>query len=113
MRLITSKSKNSESFYISKSFVNSKGTNTSTIIRKLGTLEELLAEHGPTRDDVLAWAKNETRLETEKYKSEQKTKSVQITFRADRELDYGQKKLYQGGYLFLQSIYYALNLDKT
>ena len=113
MRLITSKSKNSESFYISKSFVNSKGTNTSTIIRKLGTLEELLAEHGPTRDDVLAWAKNETRLETEKYKSEQKTKSVQITFRADRELDYGQQKLYQGGYLFLQSIYYALNLDKT
>ena len=63
-------------------------------------------------DDVLAWAKNETRLETEKYKSEQKQKSVQITFRADRELDYGQKT-YQGGYLFLQSIYYALNLDKT
>ncbi len=38
------------------------------IVRKLGTLEQLLVEHGPTRDDVLTWAKNEVKIETEKYK---------------------------------------------
>ncbi len=113
MKLNISKSKNSESFYIAKSYINNKGTSTSTIVRKLGTLEELLVKHGPTRDDVVAWAKNEVKLETEKYKKEQEAKAVQITFHADRKLDYGQQRLFQGGYLFAQSIYYGLQLDKT
>ena len=52
MRVTTSKSKNAESFYISKGYVNDKGVSTSVIIRKLGTLKDLLPEHGPTRDDV-------------------------------------------------------------
>ena len=47
MRVTTSKSKNSESFYITKGFINDKGVSTSTIIKKLGTLESLLSEHGP------------------------------------------------------------------
>lgn len=113
MKLNITKSKNSESFYIAKSYINNKGVSTSTIVRKLGTLNELIAEHGPTRDDVIAWAKNEVRLETEKYKNEQETKAVQITFHADRKLDYGQQRFFQGGYLFAQSIYYGLRLDKT
>ena len=64
MRVTTTKSKNSESFYITKSFKNSKGKSTSTTVRKLGVLNELLKEHGPTRDDVMAWAREEARLET-------------------------------------------------
>ena len=77
MRVTTSKSKNAESFYITKGYINDKGVSTSTIIRKLGTLQELIKEHGPTRDDVMAWAKEEARLETQKYKEEQRTKAVQ------------------------------------
>lgn len=113
MKLNISKSKNSESFYIARSYINNKGVSTSTIVRKLGTLDVLIAEHGPTRDDVIAWAKNEVKLETEKYKKEQEIKAIQITFRADRKLEYGQQKFFQGGYLFAQSIYYGLQLDKT
>lgn len=113
MRVTTTKSKNSESFYITKSFKNSKGKSTSDTVRKLGVLNELLKEHGPTRDDVVAWAREEARLETEKYKKEQAEKSVQITFHADRRLDFNQQKFYCGGYLFLQYIYYGLQLDKT
>ena len=113
MKVTTSKSKNAESFYITRAYINSNGVSTSQIIRKLGTLNDLLKEHGPTRDDVMAWARNEAMLETEKYKREQEIKAVQITFHADRALDYGQQRLYQGGYLFLQSIYYGLRLDAT
>lgn len=113
MRVTTSKSKNSESFYISKGYVNNKGVSTSVIVRKLGTLKELLPEHGPTRDDVMKWAREEARLETVKYKKEQQTKSVQITFHADHKLDYNQQVFYRGGYLFPQAIYYRLQLDKT
>ena len=113
MRVTTSKSKNSESFYISKGYVNNKGVSTSVIVRKLGTLKDLLPEHGPTRDDVMKWAREEARLETIKYKKEQQTKSVQITFHADQKLDYNQQVFYRGGYLFPQAFYYRLQLDKT
>lgn len=113
MRLITSRSKNSESFYISKAYVNDHGVSTSVIIRKLGTLNDLLKEHGPTREDVVRWAKEETRIETEKYKKEREANSIQITFHADRKIDHDKQSFYRGGYLFLQSIYYGLQLDKT
>ena len=112
MRVTTSKSKNAESFYISKGFINDKGVSTSVIVRKLGTLKDLLPEHGPTRDDVMAWAKEEARLETLKYKQERENKSIQITFHADRQLDYGKQSFFHGGYLFLQSVYYQLQMNK-
>ena len=113
MKVTTSKSKNSESFYIAKSYINNKGKSTSVNVRKLGTLKELLLEHGPTRDDVMKWAKEEAQIETLKYKKEQQAKSVQITFRSDQKLDYNQQILYRGGYLFPQSFYYRLQLDKV
>ena len=113
MKLTTTKSKNAESFYITKGYINDKGVSTSVIVRKLGTLADLLAEHGPTREHVVAWAREEARLETIKYKEEQKSKAVQITFHADRLLDYDRQKFFRGGYLFLQSIYYGLQLQKT
>ena len=47
MKVTTSKSKNAESFYISKSFINDKGVSTSVNVRKLGTLADLLKKHGP------------------------------------------------------------------
>ena len=112
MRVITSKSKNAESFYISKGYVNDKGVSTSVIVRKLGTLKELLPEHGPTRDDVMAWAREEARLETLKYKQQQEEKQIRLTFRADRQLDYDKQVFYRGGYLFLQSIYYQMQIHK-
>ena len=112
MRVTTSKSKNAESFYISKVYVNDKGVSTSVIIRKLGTLKDLLPEHGPTRDDVMVWAKEQARIETLKYKREKEEKQIKLTFHADRPLDYDKQVFYRGGYLFLQSIYYQLQINK-
>ena len=111
MHLHISKSKNAESFYICKSYTKANGSTTSAIVRKLGTLEQLLPEHGPTRDDVLAWAKNEVKIETEKYKKEKEAQTVLIPFHADRQLDYNKQVFYRGGYLFLQSIK-AMNFAK-
>ena len=39
MEVTTTKSKNSESFYITMSYVNNEGKSTSKTIRKLGTLK--------------------------------------------------------------------------
>ena len=41
MRVTTSKSKNSESFYITQSYTSAQGKSTSKTIRKLGTLADL------------------------------------------------------------------------
>ena len=111
MNLHITKSKNAESFYICRSYTKANGTTSSTIVRKLGTLEHLLVEHGPTRDDVLAWAKNEVNIETEKYNAEKEAKTVLIPFHADRQLDYDKQAFFRGGYLFPQSVYYQLQLN--
>lgn len=61
----------------------------------------------------MAWAREEARLETLKYKQERESKAVQIIFHADRQLDYDRQNFFRGGYLFLQSVYYSLQLHKT
>ena len=113
MRVTTTKSKNAESFYITRSYVKSKGVTTSEVVRKLGTLQELSERLGTDRDGVMAWAKEQARIETEKYKSEKESQTVMIPFHQNRVLDYGVQKRFDGGYLFLQHVYYKLGLDKA
>ena len=113
MRVTITKSKNAESFYITKSYINEQGKSTSAVIRKLGTLAELSKNLNTDRDGVIAWAKEQARIETDKYKQEEETRTVTIPFHADRLLEYHVQKAYQGGYLFLQAIYYGLKLDRT
>ena len=112
MKVNTSKSKNAESFYIKQSYIDSNGKSTSRTIRKLGTLNELLVEHGPTRDDVMAWAKEQARIETEKYELEKETLSIPVVFHPNRKIPYGERRCFDGGYLFLQTIYYELGMDR-
>ena len=113
MKVMTTKSKNSESFYIAKSYINNEGKSTSEIIRKLGTLASLSAMLHTDRDGVMAWAREQARLETQKYKEETEDAVVMIPFHSNRLLDYDRKKLFNGGYLFLQSVYYGLKLDSV
>ena len=111
MRVTTSKSKNSESFYITQSYTNSQGKSTSKTIRKLGTLAELSKRLHTDRDGVLAWANEQARLETASYKSEKEDALVMVPFHSNKLMDYHKQKLFTGGYLFLQSIYYGLKMD--
>lgn len=51
MRITTSKSKNYEPFYITKSFVDRNGKSTFRIVRKLGTLSDLSEMLNTDRSD--------------------------------------------------------------
>lgn len=113
MKVNTSKSKNAESFYIKQSYLDAHGKSTSRTIRKLGTLNELLIEHGPTREDVMNWAKEQARIETEKYEQEKENHCLPVIFHPNRKIPHGEKRKFQGGYLFLQSIYYQLGLNRV
>ena len=113
MKLVISKSKNSESYYIAQSYKNSDGKSTSKTIRKLGTLKDLKEKLNTDRDGVFTWAKEQVRLETEAYRKDGETHSVLVPFPAAREIDYNKQRFYIGGYLVPQSIYYGLRLDHT
>ena len=113
MKVNTSKSKNAESFYIKQSYLDANGKSTSRTIRKLGTLNELLLEHGPTRDDVMNWAKEQARIETEKFEQEKENHCLPIVFHPNRKIPHGEKRNFHGGYLFLQSVYYQLGLNRV
>ena len=112
MKVNTSKSKNAESFYIKQSYIDGNGKSTSRTIRKLGTLKDLLVEHGPTRDDVMAWAKEQARIETERYEQEKANHCIPVVFHPNRKIDHEERRKFHGGYLFLQSLYYELGLNK-
>lgn len=51
--------------------------------------------------------------ETLKYKQAQENKLIQIAFHADRQLEYDRQTFFRSGYLFLQFIYYQLQLHKV
>jgi len=109
MRVTTTKSKTDESFYINYAFINEKGKSTSRIYKKLGKLSELSKELNTDRDGVMAWAKEQARIETEKYKKE--NESVSIALNPNIPIKKDQHNTFNCGYLFLQSIYYSLHLD--
>ena len=113
MKVNTSKSKNAESFYIKQSYIDANGKSTSRTIRKLGTLEELLKEHGPTRDDVMEWAREQARIETQKYEQEKENHCLPVIFHPNRKIPDGERRKFDGGYLFLQSIYHELRLPSV
>ena len=92
MKLTISKSKNSESYYISKSYINNQGKSTTKIVRKLGTLKELCEALGTDRDGVIAWAKKKKKIETEKYKANQEIQNVTVSFKANEQMPYNTQK---------------------
>lgn len=55
MNLIVSKSKNSATYYIQKSFRNENGKNSARIVERLGTMKELIARFG--EEDPLGQAR--------------------------------------------------------
>ena len=110
MRLNIVKSKNAEQLYIIKSYRQKNGKNTSKIVAKLGNMDSLLPLHNNSRDEVILWAKQEAERLTVLEKEENDKILIELSqsslIRPDVQTHYN------GGYLFLQDIFYDLKLDK-
>jgi transposase len=105
MKLTISKSKNSTSLYVAKSFYV-KGTRTSKIVEKLGTVAEL--EKRLNGEDPIEWAKKHI---AELNKNEKKEKKeILVKYSPTKRIDKGEQHSFNGGYLFLQQIYHELGL---
>ena len=109
MKVTLSKSKTAEQVYISKSFRDDNGKSTSRIFKKLGTMAELLPEHGNDRDKVIAWAKEQAKMYTEMEK--QGNLKVPVELSETHQISMDEQVSFGGGYLFLQKICSELGLD--
>ena len=121
MRLTITKSKNFEFLYIQKdlylrdvrgkkSSSNPSGKDRTTIrVAKLGRMDELMALKGMTRDEVIAWGKEQARIMTEEEKKN--NEKISVDFYPNQLIDKDVERLFSCGYLFLQSLYYDLRFD--
>ena len=107
MRLSISKSKNATSLYVIKSLIID-GKRTSKVVEKLGTLSDL--EKKLSNKDPIEWAKKHIK----ELNKNEKDNNVEIIakFSESKQIPRDIKVLFNGGYLFLQDIYYNLGLNK-
>ena len=107
MRLSVTKNKKSSSIYIIKS-VTINGKRTSKVVEKLGTIEEIkLKSNGK---DPYVWAKEYLDLLNKEEK--ENSNDVIIRLSQNKSLDKNKLVTFNGGYLFLQKVYYNLKLNE-
>ena len=105
VRLQITKSANAECFYIVKSY-RENGRNTNKVVERLGNIEEVRAKAGG--EDPYVWAKEYAKRLTEEEK--ENTRQVLVPFSQSKLLPKHRINQFNGGYLFLQDIYYNLRL---
>jgi hypothetical protein len=108
MKLTVSKSKNSASFYVQKSIRKENGSTTTITIEKLGNIDEVRTK--ACGGDPYKWAQEYVNKLNRKEYEEQK--EIIVSCSPSKLLKKDEKKSFNCGYLFLQSIYYSLGLDK-
>lgn len=108
MRLNIVKSANAEQLYIIKSFRKEDGKSTTRIFKKLGTMASLLPLHDNDRDKVISWAKEQARIYTEAEKNENMKICLELS--EGRQLTFDEINTFDGGYLFLQKLFYDTGL---
>ena len=107
MRLQIVKSKNAQSLYVVKTVYNNK-KRTNKVVEKLGTYENLKKTLYP--NEPIEWAK---KYVEELNKQEQEgTRNIIIKYNPTKIIEKDVQKLFNGGYLFLEKIYYELGIDK-
>jgi transposase len=107
MRLGWSKSGNSISYYAHKT-IRVNGKNKSLVVKRFGSEKHICETYGVS--DAKAWAKEQVRLMNEAATEDSAKFSIKLCSGTDLEMH--KQMRFNGGYLFLQAIYYELGLDK-
>lgn len=107
MRLGWSTSKNSISYYAQKT-IYVDGKNKSDVVKRFGSEKYICETYGVT--DAKAWAKEQVRLMNEAEKEDSAKFNIELSAGTDLVID--EQRRFNGGYLFLQDVYYELGLQK-
>lgn len=84
------------------------GKNKTLIVKSFGSEKQICEKYGIT--DAKAWAKEQVRLMNEVEQEETGILSIELD--PQKDLIHNNQISFNGGYLFIQSIYYELGLDK-
>lgn len=103
-------SKNNKDVYIYQSFRKENGKSSSRIYKKLGKYNVLLEQFNGDADKLMAWAKEQAAKETELYR--QHTGKISVEFSKSAAIPMDERRSFNAGYLFLQSLCTQLRLDK-
>lgn len=108
MKLTISKSKNATLYYVQKSYRTDSGKSSTRTVERLGTIEEVKARFGEenTMDAVKEYIKGLTLADKEQRRD------VVVKLSQNKMIKQNEQNNYNGGYLFLQKVYYELGLDK-
>ena len=108
MKLTISKSKNATLYYIQKSYRTDSGKSSTRTVERLGTIEEVKARFGEenTMDAVKEYIKELTLADKEQRRD------VVVKLSQNKMIKQNEQNSHNGGYLFLQKVYYELGLDK-
>jgi len=107
MRLKVSRSKNSASFYVTKTVYVGKKEKTITV-EKLGT--EAMLREKLNGQDPYEWAKKY--IEELNRKEKEQKRDVLVKFNQSKLIAPDMQTSFNGGYLFLQKLYHQLGLNK-
>ena len=107
MRLKTVKTKNTIQYSIIQDITTIDGKRTTKIYENLGTIDKIKLRCG--NEEPFTWVTNYI-LELNQ-KNKQNKLPILITKYQDRIIDKNLQYYYNGGYLFLQNIYYKLGLN--
>jgi transposase len=107
MRLKISESKNSKSFYITKT-IYENGKERTITVEKLGTEKEL--KEKLNGKDPIKWGR-ERALELTRQEKEH-TREIMLKYSPVKTIEKGERRSFNGGYLFLQKIYHELGINK-
>jgi transposase len=107
MRLKVSRSKNSASFYVTKTVYIDKKEKTITV-EKLGTEDELRKKLNG--QDPYVWAKDY--IDKLNKKEQEENRQVIIKREQSKLITKNEQRSFNGGYLFLQQLYYQLKLNQ-
>lgn len=107
MRLGWAKKGNSISYYVHKT-IRIDGKNKSLVVKRLGSEKFICETYGVT--DAKAWAKEQVHLMNEAEKEDSAKFNIELCTGTDLVMD--EQRRFNGGYLFLQDIYYELGIHK-
>ena len=88
--------------------VRINGKNKTQIVKSFGSEKYICETYGVT--DAKAWAKEQVRLMSEAEKADSAKFNIELCAGTDLVID--EQRRFNGGYLFLQDVYYELGLHK-
>lgn len=107
MRIKTTYSKNYTHYSIIQD-IKKNGKRTTKVYENIGNFDDLVKRAG--NEDPFAWLNNYVKSLNEKCKKNQLP--ILITKYEDRIIEKDVQNLFNGGYLFLEDIYYGLRMNK-